>query len=96
MNIKKAIDKLQAEIPNILDFYDEQELRTILRGLDTTLDEVVDTFVDEVVEDCENIRRCDYCGKLMHKGYYLDGEYACSDKCRNESSTSSKDGSIYH
>lgn len=35
------------------------------------------------VLDCDNdnIRRCDHCGKPMSKGYYLGGEYACSDEC---------------
>ncbi len=30
--------------------------------------------------DDENVRRCDHCGKPMREGYYLDGEYACSDE----------------
>ena len=29
----------------------------------------------------EEIRRCDNCGKPMSEGYYLGGEYACSDGC---------------
>ena len=29
----------------------------------------------------ENVRRCDHCGKPMKEGYYLGGEYACSDEC---------------
>lgn len=35
----------------------------------------------DVNPDDENIRRCDYCGKPMREGYYLGGEYACSDEC---------------
>nr|DAE30235.1 MAG TPA: protein of unknown function (DUF3330) [virus sp. ct5rm7] len=31
--------------------------------------------------DDENVRRCDHCGKPMKEGYYLGGEYACSDEC---------------
>lgn len=27
------------------------------------------------------IRKCDHCGKPMKEGYYLAGEYACSDAC---------------
>ena len=27
------------------------------------------------------IRRCDNCGKPMKEGYYLAGEFACSDEC---------------
>lgn len=29
----------------------------------------------------KEIRRCDHCGKAMKEGYYLAGEYACSDEC---------------
>ena len=32
------------------------------------------------LEDIE-IRRCDACGKPMLQGYYLAGEFACSDEC---------------
>lgn len=28
-----------------------------------------------------DIRKCDHCGKPMKEGYYLAGEYACSDEC---------------
>ena len=31
-----------------------------------------------------SIRRCEKCGKIMFDGFYLDGEYICSDKCLNE------------
>ena len=31
--------------------------------------------------DDENVRRCDHCGKPMQEGYYLGGEFACSDEC---------------
>lgn len=45
-----------------------------------------DEFHDEVVSlYCSmlkgEVRCCDYCGKPMKKGYYLFGEYACSDEC---------------
>ena len=36
---------------------------------------------DDIGENCEELRYCDNCGKLMKKGYYLDGYYACSDEC---------------
>lgn len=42
------------------------------------LDEAVAAMLDT---DDENIRRCDHCGKPMREGYYLGGEYACSDEC---------------
>lgn len=28
-------------------------------------------------------RTCSWCGKTMTEGYVIDGDYACSDKCRN-------------
>lgn len=31
--------------------------------------------------DNDHIRRCDHCRRSMKKGYYLGGEYACSDEC---------------
>ena len=45
-----------------------------------------DKFHDEVVSlYCSmlkgEVRCCDYCGKPMKEGYYLFGEYACSDEC---------------
>ena len=42
------------------------------------LDEAVAATLDS---DDENVRRCDHCGKPMREGYYLGGEYACSDEC---------------
>lgn len=42
------------------------------------LDEVVAATLDP---DDENVRRCDHCGKPMKEGYYLGGQYACSDEC---------------
>lgn len=29
----------------------------------------------------KEIRKCDHCGKPMKEGYYLAGEFACSDEC---------------
>lgn len=31
--------------------------------------------------DEDNIRFCSHCGLPMFQGYYLGGEYACSDAC---------------
>lgn len=35
-------------------------------------------------DDDDHIRRCVQCGKPMKEGYYLGGEYACSDNCALE------------
>lgn len=45
-----------------------------------------DEYHDEIVSlYCSmlkgEVRCCDYCGKPMKEGYYLFGEYACSDEC---------------
>ena len=29
-------------------------------------------------------RICSVCGKEHDEGYYLNGDYACSDECRNQ------------
>lgn len=36
--------------------------------------------------DCDSMRVCSYCGKIMQEGWYLEcNGYACSDKCAAES-----------
>ena len=44
------------------------------------MDLYVDMCLVQNLED-EDIRRCDKCGMPMKEGYYLAGEYACSDMC---------------
>lgn len=35
--------------------------------------------------DCDSVRVCTYCGKIMQEGWYLDWNgYACSDECAAE------------
>ena len=35
--------------------------------------------------DCDSVRVCTYCGKIMQEGWYLDcNGYACSDECAAE------------
>lgn len=34
--------------------------------------------------DGMELRVCSHCGRPMMRGYYLGGEYACSDECRLE------------
>lgn len=41
-------------------------------------DEVVSLYCSMLKDE---VRRCDHCGKPMKEGYYLGGEYACSDEC---------------
>lgn len=40
------------------------------------------TYVEKLdSDDNDHIRRCVVCGKPIKEGYYLGGEYACSDDC---------------
>lgn len=43
-------------------------------------------FMDEfdVYSIDGTVRVCDHCGKFMFEGYYLAGEYACSEECAVE------------
>lgn len=41
-------------------------------------DEIVSLYCSILKDE---VRRCDNCGKLMKEGYYLGGEFACSDEC---------------
>lgn len=38
---------------------------------------MIKTIPDEWV----GFRICSHCGKRIKEGYYLSGEYACSDEC---------------
>ena len=37
--------------------------------------------IDEVLYDTIGLRVCSVCGKFIDEGYYIDGDYACSDEC---------------
>lgn len=40
------------------------------------------SLMEVVAESCYLCSRiCSHCGKVMLEGYYLAGEYACSDEC---------------
>ena len=48
--------------------------------------DVKNEFMDEfdVYGTDGTVRVCDHCGKFMFEGYYLAGEYACSEECAVE------------
>ena len=48
--------------------------------LDLLLDLYSCSCIEQQLPDAE-IRRCDHCGRPMKEGYYLAGEYACSNEC---------------
>ena len=81
--VEEAIKRLHEEISNIADFYNDNDLRKILKKMDDVeLDKVADAFVE--AEWDKPIRRCSWCGDLMDEGYLLGNKYACCDECRNE------------
>lgn len=45
----------------------------------TLLDLYASLCHEQGLED--GVRRCSHCGRPMKEGYYLAGEYACSDGC---------------
>lgn len=47
--------------------------------------EEVRTKIQEYVKDCECLRICSKCDKIMDEGYYHGGtgSYYCDDKCRD-------------
>jgi hypothetical protein len=79
-----SLKLLHKEYKNINDFYTDDELREILSKIRRPANvRIADAFLDYIWEE-DNIRQCTVCGELMNDGYYLDGDYACCDKCRNE------------
>ena len=40
-----------------------------------------DTFTVAETDEEIGYRICSHCGKKMEEGYYLNGDYACSDEC---------------
>ena len=78
----KLASVLKREIPNLLDFYTNEEVMEILERIGpSTSDSITSLFMDEVWD--EPMRRCSHCGNLMREGYLLGNEYACSTECRN-------------
>ena len=65
-----------------METYDEEQLYLKEINLDFLM-LLMDLYIDSCGENdlTEEIRRCDHCGKPMKEGYYLAGEYACSDEC---------------
>lgn len=85
--MEKIIETLKQDIPNLLDEFTEDEVREIVKNNPDHFKDLVEAqyaewFVDLVWDT--PIRRCSECGKLMRTGYYLNGDYACSDECRNK------------
>ena len=46
---------------------------------DTSIEE--HNLADDLRKDGDSIRVCSHCGKPMMSGFYVRGDYACSDEC---------------
>lgn len=62
----------------------EESFGYIFPGIKKALEEGSGAVRDEILSnwlDCDSMRVCTHCGKIMEKGWYLDDSYACSDEC---------------
>lgn len=79
-DIKKNLQKLtDFQFGCLMAYFKAKSLtglaRAIMDAPTNIKEELMDTY------DWQNVRICSHCGKFMDEGYYLDGEYACSDEC---------------
>lgn len=66
----------------------EESFGYIFPGIKKALEEGSGAVRDEILSnwlDCDSMRVCTYCGKIMEEGWYLNSNgYACSDECAAE------------
>lgn len=79
---ENQIELLKSKIPNVNDFFSDDHLKYHIEGDSIDDNDIVNSFLDYVWD--WGYRLCSECGKLMKAGYYLGGDYACSDECRNK------------
>lgn len=70
----ESCNKIESVIPWLKDGESDGEST----WYDQYHDEIVSLYCSILKDE---VRRCDNCGKLMKEGYYLGGEFACSDEC---------------
>ena len=58
---------------------DARHIAQWLEGAPKEVKMLFSSTFDNGLED--GLRVCDACGKWITEGYYLDGDYACSDEC---------------
>ena len=67
----------------------EESFDYIFPAIKKALEEGDGAVRGEILENwlnCDSMRVCNYCGKIMEEGWYLDSHgYACSDECAAES-----------
>ena len=78
--LKTIFEKDSEEFLQMLSYKYKFRMQDVYWMTSEQEDEVHD-LAEEMEEEGRFLRVCDHCGKLMSSGYYLAGEYACSDEC---------------
>lgn len=95
INYAMELDASEATFHSFYGFYvshfgkvcDKSRLAECLAEELFTADKDVKTeFMDEfdMYLTDDSVRICDHCGKFITEGYYIAGEYACSEECAIE------------
>lgn len=83
---KHAYDEIVAKVKEQVG---EESFGYIFPGIKKALEEGSGAVRNEILSswlNCDSMRVCTYCGKIMEEGWYLDSNgYACSDECAAES-----------
>ena len=83
---KEAYEEIQAKVKEQVG---EESFDYIFPAVKKALEEGSGKVREEILSgwlDCDSMRVCTYCGKIMQKGWYLNcNGYACSDECAAES-----------
>lgn len=77
-----AYDEIVAKVKEQIG---EESFDYIFPGIKKALEEGSGAIREEILIkwlNCDSMRVCTYCGKIMEEGWYLDCQgYACSDEC---------------
>lgn len=83
---KHAYDEIVAKVKVQVG---EESFDYIFPAVKKALEEGSGAVREEILRnwlDCDSMRVCTYCGKIMQEGWYLNcNGYACSDECAAES-----------
>lgn len=83
---KHAYDEIVSKVKEQVG---EECFDYIFPGIKKALEEGSGNVREEILInwlDCDSMRVCTYCGKIMEEGWYLNcNGYACSDECAAES-----------
>ena len=81
-----AYDEIVAKVKEQIG---EESFDYIFPGIKKALEEGSGAIREEILIkwlNCDSMRVCTYCGKIMEEGWYLNCRgYACSDECAAES-----------